>query len=180
LYLPAGEWYDFWTNECLAGGQVIEITAPLERLPLFIKAGTVIPMWPEMAYIGEKPIEALTLRVYPGAHETILYEDKGEGLEYESGQYRWIYVSTRWEDDTFIINRRVAGSFQPSYTSMRLEIVGFEEEPSDVRVDRQGAPLWYYDDDLLELKVGEFKQVEVTRKASTADKTILHRPWEKK
>jgi alpha-glucosidase len=180
VYLPAGQWYDFWTNECLEGGQTVEVTAPLERLPLFVKSGAAIPMWPDMLFAGEKAVDVLTLRIYPGEAESILYEDKGEGLEYEQGQYRWIYITSRWDDDTLIINRRVAGSFEPSYKSVRMEIVGFEEEPSDVRVDRQGAPLWFFDDDVLELKVGEFKQVEVTRKSTTADKTILHRPWDKK
>ncbi len=180
VYLPAGEWYDFWTNECLDGGQIVEVTAPLERLPLFVKAGAVIPLWPEMNHTGEKPVETLLLRLYPGQHETILYEDKGESLDYEQGQYRWIYITSRWEENTLIVSRRVAGTFEPPYTSVQLEIVGFDEEPSDVRVDRQGAPLWFFDDDLLELKVGEFKQVEVTRKPTTADKTILHRPWDKK
>lgn len=180
VYLPSGEWYDFWTNECLDGGQVIEITAPLERLPLFVMAGAAIPMWPDMLFANEKPIETLALRLYPGQHETVLYEDKGEGLEYEQGQYRWIYVTSRWDDDTLTINRRVAGNFEPTYKSIRIEIVGFDEEPTEVRVDRQGAPLWFFDDDVLELKVGEFKQIEVTRKSTNADKTILHRPWDKK
>jgi alpha-glucosidase len=180
VYLPAGEWYDFWTNERLEGGEIHEITAPLERLPLFIRAGAVIPLWPEMLHTGEKPIESLTLRLYPGEHESILYEDKGDGLEYLQGQYRWIYITSRWDDDTLMVNRRVAGTFEPSYKSIRLEVVGFDDEPAEVRVDRQGAPLWFFDDDVLELKVGEFKQVEITRKPRTADKTLLHRPWEKK
>lgn len=180
VYLPSGDWYDFWTNECLQGRRVVEVTAPLERLPLFVKGGAAIPLWPDMQYTGEKTVDTLTMRVYPGQHETILYEDQGEGLEYERGQYRWIYITTLWDEDTFIIKRRVAGSFEPPYQSIRLEIVGFDEEPAGVRVDRQGAPLWFFDDDLLELKVGDFKEVEVTRKSSTADKTLLHRPWERK
>ncbi|MBZ0277971.1 MAG: DUF4968 domain-containing protein, partial [Anaerolineae bacterium] len=78
VYLPVGEWYDYWTNDVLRGGRVVTVPAPLERLPLFVRAGTVLPLWPEMQYVGENPVETLLLRVYPGQSETVLYEDDGE------------------------------------------------------------------------------------------------------
>jgi alpha-glucosidase len=177
LYLPAGEWYDYWTNELLQGGRNITVTAPLERLPLFVRAGAVLPMWPEMQFTTEYAPESLTLRVYPGDFETVLYEDSGEGLDYERGDYRWIYITAGWEDSRFVINRRTAGRYTPPYKMIRLEVVGFDEEPTEVRVDRQGAPLWFYDDGLLELTIDNFSRIEILRKILPSDRTILRRPW---
>lgn len=177
VYLPLGQWYDYWTNELLEGRQEIDVTAPLERLPLFIRAGAVLPVWPEVQHIGQLALDTLTLRIYPGSFETVLYEDKGEGLDYEQGDYRWVYVTCGWEESRLIIDRRVAGKYEPGYGKIKLEVVGFDEEPMEVRVDRQGAPLWYYDDDLLELTVDPFKRVEIRRKPLPTDRTILRRPW---
>lgn len=177
VYLPQGEWYDYWTSELIQGGRSITIPAPLERLPLFVRAGAVIPVWPEMQYVGENEVETLVYRVFPGDFETVQYEDKGEGLDYEKGDYRWIYITCGWDDSKLIISRRVAGRYEPPYKTLKLEVVGFDEEPQNIRVDRQGAPLWFYDDGLLELTIDNFQRIEITRKAQPTDKTIMRRPW---
>jgi alpha-glucosidase len=177
VYLPAGEWYDFWTNERYDGGEWINVVAPLERLPLFVRAGTVLPLWDDCEFIDPSKVTALTLRVYPGEHETVIYEDHGEGRAYESGDYRWVYMNTEFDDDgRLLIHRRVAGRFQPAYQSLKVEVVGLEDEPDTVKVDRQGAPLWFYDDDLLEFTVSDFQKVEITEKPTYSDPTVLHRP----
>jgi hypothetical protein len=130
-----------------------------------------------MTFTGEKEVETLIYRVYPGEFETVLYEDRGEGMDYEKGDYRWIYVSTGWEENRLVINRRVAGQYTPSYRDIKLEVLGFDEEPSRVRVNRQGAPLWFYDDGLLELTIDDFQRIEITRKALPTDATVMRRPW---
>ena len=178
VYLPSsGDWYDFWTNERLEGGQEIEVSASLEQLPVFVRAGLVLPLWPDMQFVGEHVVEKLNLRFYPGNYETVLYEDRGEGLEYRQGGYRWVYMSTTQTDDYLQINRRIAGHYDPSYQSIGLEIVGLADEPTDVIVDRQGAPLWFYDDGILEITTDTFKYVEIGLKPSSSDRTLLSRPW---
>jgi len=177
VYLPEGAWYDFWTNDLLAGGQTITVTAPLERLPLFVRAGSVLPMWPEMQYVDVNAVQTLTLRIYPGDTETTLYEDAGEGLGYEDGDYRWVYIACERDGDKLIINRRTAGRYEPPYQSIKLEVVGLNREPSEVRVDRQGAPVWFYDADILELTVDTFRRVEITiPPVSPHEATLPHRP----
>ncbi len=176
VYLPAGEWYDYWTNEPLEGGEFHEVPAPLERLPLFIRAGAVLPLAAERQYIAEDKANSLHMRVYPGEFETVLYEDAGEGLAYKQGEYRWVYLSSAWDDDTLIIKRRTAGRYQPAYKAIKLEIVHLSDEPAEVRVDRKGAPVWFYDDGVLELNMGTFQQVEIVRKASNTDRTLMSRP----
>jgi alpha-glucosidase len=177
VYLPVGGWYDYWTGEFYEGGETIQVPAPLERLPLFVKAGAVLPLWPEQQYVGHEEIKTLTYRVFPGDFETTQYEDSGDGFGYEDGDYRWIYITCKWDEGRLHINRRVAGRFVPSYTTIKLEVLGFDEEPMQVRVDRQGAPLWFYDAGLLELNIDNFHQIEIIRRPQPSDRTIVRRPW---
>jgi alpha-glucosidase len=177
VYLPAGTWYDYWTNEVYEGQQQVEVPAPLERLPLFVRAGAALPLWPEMPFVNPQTIETLTYRIYPGTFETVLYEDDGISPAYETGDYRWVYITCGWDESHFVIKRRTAGRYTPPYTALRVEIVGFDEEPNQVRVDRQGAPLWFYDDGLIEVKIDDFQQIELMWKPLPTDRTIAHRPW---
>jgi alpha-D-xyloside xylohydrolase len=79
VYLPAGQWVDYWTKELETGGQWVEVNAPLEIIPLWVRAGAIIPMGPEQDYVGQKPLDPLTLELYypaAGENETpILDED---------------------------------------------------------------------------------------------------------
>ncbi len=98
VYLPAGtRWTDFWTGESHAGGQSIETAAPLETLPLFARAGSILPYGPAVQYAAEKPADPLELRVYRGADgDFTLYEDEGDNYNYEKGAYAAIPL--RWDD----------------------------------------------------------------------------------
>ena len=75
VYLPAGAWYDYWTKERLTGPKHIMCRAPLDTLPLFVKGRAIIPMGPEMSYVGEKPCSPITLDVYPGGRSRFTIRD---------------------------------------------------------------------------------------------------------
>ena len=92
VYLPAGtQWIDFWTGKSLAGGQTITADAPIDKIPLLVKAGSVIPMGPFIQYSTEKPADPIELRVYPGADGSFtLYEDENDNYDYEKGVYATI------------------------------------------------------------------------------------------
>jgi len=87
VYLPEGaEWYDFWTGKKLAAGQSIDAAAPIDVMPLYVKAGSIIPMGPEMEYATQKPADSIELRIYPGADGTFkFYEDANDTYNYEKG-----------------------------------------------------------------------------------------------
>ncbi len=92
VYLPAGQdWFDFFTGDLYAGGRTITHECPLDRMPLFVRAGSILPMAPEMAWSDQKPLDPLTLDVYAGsrAAEFNLYEDDGTSLDYRVGAYAW-------------------------------------------------------------------------------------------
>jgi alpha-glucosidase (family GH31 glycosyl hydrolase) len=87
IYLPAGVWYDYWTGQQYRGKQYIHVLTPANHLPVFAKAGAIIPMQPAMKYTGEKPIDKVTLEIFPSAASAFkLYEDDGLSLKYQQGE----------------------------------------------------------------------------------------------
>jgi alpha-D-xyloside xylohydrolase len=97
LYLPEGKWYDFWTGAAEGGGRAVSASAPLGRIPLYVRAGSVLPLGPELQYAAEKPADPIELRVYPGADGSFtLYEDENDNYDYEKGVYSTIRF--HWDD----------------------------------------------------------------------------------
>ena len=124
VYLPGGTtWYDFWTGAALKGGQTISAAAPLDTLPLFVRAGSIIPMGAEMQYSYEKPADPIELRIYPGADgEFTLYEDDGESYAYEKGQHSTIPI--HWNDASGALTLGArSGSFPGMLAQRTFDIV---------------------------------------------------------
>ena len=122
VYLPAGTWYDFWTGKTTTGGGMSTASAPLSQIPLYVRAGSIVPMGPMIQYATQSadPIE---IRVYKGQSGTFtLYEDEGDTYDYESGQYAQIPFS--WDDtaQTLTIGART-GSFTGMLASRTFNIV---------------------------------------------------------
>lgn len=87
VYLPEGDWYDYWTDERFTGPAWIVKDAPLDVCPIYVKAGSIIPTMEPMAYVGEKPMDTLILDVYPGSGDFDHYLDNGEDFAYRNGAY---------------------------------------------------------------------------------------------
>ena len=89
VYLPSGaDWYDFHTGKRLPGGQTVDTAAPLGRMPLYVRAGSIVPVGPDVQYSSEKPAGDVTLFVYTGANGSFeLYEDDGVSYGYEKGEF---------------------------------------------------------------------------------------------
>jgi alpha-D-xyloside xylohydrolase len=98
VYLPAGgDWFDFWTDRCLSGGQVVEVEAALEQIPVFVRAGSIVPMGPVRQHTGEAPDALLEVHVYPGRDASFtLYDDEGDGYGYELGAFATVEIG--WND----------------------------------------------------------------------------------
>jgi len=113
VYLPAGsEWYDYWTKQKHAGGQYVTVAAPLETLPLFVRAGSILPMTEPVEFTGQKTIDEIILDVYPGKKTTgYLYEDDGESFDYETGAYALTQFA--WADGQLKAEKKSAGFKSP-------------------------------------------------------------------
>ena len=117
-YLPKGaNWYDFWTGKLYKGGQNVALTTTLDKVPMFVRAGSILPLGPEMQYVGEKAWDNLEIRIYPGADgEFSLYEDEGDGYNYEQGYYSNIIFT--WTDRTRTLH---ISARQGGYKGMLLD-----------------------------------------------------------
>jgi alpha-D-xyloside xylohydrolase len=97
VYLPKATWYDFWTGAKVDGEKRIEADAPLAKLPLYVRAGSVVPMGPTMEWSTEKPADPIEIRVYPGADgDFAFYEDENDNYDYAKGQHATIKL--HWDD----------------------------------------------------------------------------------
>ncbi len=108
VYLPkSASWYDFWTGKLISGGQTIDAAAPIETLPLYIKAGSIVPMGPYLQYATEKVADPIELRVYTGANaDFVLYEDESDTYNYEKGKYATIAMNWNEAEKTLTISDR--------------------------------------------------------------------------
>ncbi|HYF66766.1 MAG TPA: TIM-barrel domain-containing protein, partial [Ohtaekwangia sp.] len=129
VYLPQGTgWYDFYTGEHFDGGQTLTVNSPLERMPLFVKAGSILPAGPEIQYTTEKPADPITLYIFPGADATFtLYEDENINYDYEKGQFTMIEI--KYEDKTGTVNiGERKGSFAGMPEERKFELVWVDHQ----------------------------------------------------
>ena len=123
-YLPKGAlWYDFWTGKQYRGGQRLELSTSLNRVPMFVRAGSILPLGPEMQYTGEKAWDNLEIRLYPGADGTFtLYEDEGDSYNYERGIYSTIPFHWNDRSHTLTIGNR-QGQYPGMLTNRKFTVV---------------------------------------------------------
>jgi alpha-D-xyloside xylohydrolase len=97
VYLPQAKWYDFWTGTSIEGGRMINAITPLDRLPLYIRAGSILPLGPDQEWSTQKPEDPIELRIYPGADgDFVIYEDENDNYNYEKSVYATITL--HWDD----------------------------------------------------------------------------------
>ena len=142
VYLPRGAWHDFWTGERLEGGREISRKVDLETMPLYVRAGSILPLGPVKQYTGEKVDAPLVITVYPGADASfLLYEDDGSSFNYRKGE--WMGIQMAWNDARRVLALRLAsGSRMLPPLRRPLEVklgdatrtVVFEGRPVEVRL----------------------------------------------
>ena len=124
VYLPrGGAWYDFWTGQPATAGPLPDAPAPFDRIPVYVRAGSIVPFGPEIQYIGEKPEDPIAIYVYAGANgDFILYEDEGTNYNYEHGAFSEIPL--HWDDTarTLTLGQR-RGSFPGMPEHRRFDLV---------------------------------------------------------
>ena len=151
VYLPAGaSWYDFYSGTRYEGGQSISADAPLARMPLFVRAGSIVPTGPAIQYTDEKPDAPITLFVYTGADgQFTLYNDQGTTYDYEHGAYAQIPIRYDQASGTLSIGKR-QGSFpgMPAQRDFRIRWISGKtaaatnfDAPADASVRYNGEPL---------------------------------------
>ena len=111
VYFPKSHgWYDVYSGQYIEGGQTLTVNAPYERMPLFARAGSIVPLGPEIEYTMQKQADPLTIVVYIGADASFnLYEDEGTNYNYEQGKYAIIPMSWNEQDQMLTVGNRTGG-----------------------------------------------------------------------
>ncbi|MDP4238275.1 MAG: glycoside hydrolase family 31 protein [Bacteroidota bacterium] len=126
VYLPGGKWFDFWTGKSINGGQTVTATAPLDKIPVYIKAGAILPMGPDLEYANQS-VDPMEIRVYKGANGQFnLYEDEGDTYNYEQGRHSIIPFSYDDSNHRLTIGNR-GGSFSSMLEKRTFKIVWVDE-----------------------------------------------------
>jgi alpha-glucosidase (family GH31 glycosyl hydrolase) len=118
VYLPAGDWYDFWTGDRVTGGREITRAVDLETTPLYVRAGAIVPLGPVKQFTDEKVEGPLTITIYAGADGAFsFYEDDGNSFNYRKGE--WMGIEMRWNDARRVLKMELAGGSRMLGTGRR-------------------------------------------------------------
>jgi alpha-glucosidase (family GH31 glycosyl hydrolase) len=160
MYFPTGKWKDYWTGQIIEGSQQKDISWPDNRGgALYINSGAIIPMGPVMQYRGEKPLDEITLYVFPDRKETSfdLYEDDGVSFDYEKGNYSTTRISAKKTDAASIIEiGKTAGTFENSVKQRTWNIIlNLAAKPLSVSMNEAllNEEQYTYDDARKELTI---------------------------
>lgn len=149
IYLPEGEWIDFWGGARISGGVNFRYYSPLDSMPLFVRRGSIIPVGPEVQYSSQKPWDRMQIRIYSGADASYeLYEDAGDGYGYQKGESS--VIRFEWNDKNAVLNIKAReGSFLGMLQERDFNIVlvrgdvgtGLDNESVDMTVHYTGIPV---------------------------------------
>jgi len=137
VYFPKGEWYHVWSSKKYNGKKEYDVPAPLDEMPIFIKAGAIIPKYPIQQYVGEKVIDTVTLDIYfkEGEETSFFYDDDKNGYGYESGQYHYSKFSLVGSAQELKISQLREGSFNADLKHFALKLIGAPSEVSEIKLD---------------------------------------------
>jgi alpha-glucosidase len=147
IQLPPGDWYDYWTAQKHSTTEKIALHPALDELPLYVRAGAIIPMQPIVQNTEEKPSGALEIKVYAGEDcRGSLYEDDGHTFAYERGEFRTTkYVCKALPDSVTVSATTERNGFQPWWHAAHLAIYGVPAEPKELHIGQQSTRDWQYD-----------------------------------
>jgi alpha-glucosidase (family GH31 glycosyl hydrolase) len=142
VYLPKGVWYDYWTNKKYSGESTVKIDAPLETVPMFVRAGAILPLAPPMNYVGEKPLDPVTFSIYPddsGSAATRLYEDDGTSPAYKNGAFRRTAINAKRSGGGYVVTIEAPeGKYEPGRRQLSFVIQSAGQTGKAVTVSDDG------------------------------------------
>ncbi|HUH32659.1 MAG TPA: TIM-barrel domain-containing protein, partial [Daejeonella sp.] len=167
VYLPGGKWYHFWTHQLYEGGHEHHVDAPIDSMPIFVKAGSVLPEYPVMQYVGEKEIDEVCLNVYYVDYEvnSFLFEDHGDTFAYEQDIYLEKKFIVKGDHTSLMIKQSIEGLFTPNYESYDFNVIGIPFTVSRIVVDGKELSDFGLDErKCLRFKSNKnFKQIQLIR-----------------
>ena len=168
VYFPHGDWFDYWTHESFKGGGEHTVSTPLDSMPVFVKAGSVIPEWPLMQYVGEIEPEEMKFQVYYSEYEvnSFYFEDHGDTFAYEQDIYTEKKFVVKGDASSLSIKQFSEGLYTPRYEIYELKLIGLPFLPSKVLVDGKELKQDFVFDELKRVIIRankNFKEIQVIR-----------------
>ncbi len=142
MYIPKGKWYNYWNDEVTEGGKEHWVVADIDKIPLFVKEGAIIPKYPVQQYVGEKEIDQLTLDVYykKGKERSTVYEDAQDGYDYKKGRYSLRSFKLTGRSNELIIQQHKEGKFVTTYDTFKLKLHGLPFKVKTIEFDNEEIP----------------------------------------
>jgi alpha-glucosidase len=139
MYIPRGEWYNYWTNEFSIGGREVWVDTKFDEIPVFIKAGAIIPKYPVQQYVGEIEFDELTLDLYfkIGKEQSFVYEDAQDGYDYKKGRYSYLSFRTIGKEKELIIQLHKEGKYDTPYSKYKINLIGLPFKVTDIEIDNE-------------------------------------------
>ncbi|HXN50638.1 MAG TPA: glycoside hydrolase family 31 protein [Candidatus Acidoferrum sp.] len=147
VQLPPGDWYDFWTSQKFASKNKITLRPALDEMPLYVRAGAIIPTQPVVQNTGERSSGPLELKVYSGTDcHGSLYQDDGHTFAYQKGEFFRVKYSCEVSPNSISVRSSTTnGVFQPWWTSANVTVFGVAAEPKEIRIGDHAINEWHYD-----------------------------------
>ncbi|WP_297795159.1 glycoside hydrolase family 31 protein [uncultured Eudoraea sp.] len=158
MYIPKGKWHNYWSGEVIEGGMEKWVDADIDKIPIFIKEGAIIPKYPVQQYVGEKEIEELILEVYfkYGIEKSAVYEDAQDGYDYTKGSYSLRNFKLNGKENELIIQQFKNGTFTTSYNTFKLNLIDLPFKIKEIEIDNEIVPL-------KEVKLNGSNTIHVTK-----------------
>jgi alpha-glucosidase len=141
--LPKGDWFNYWTGEKLAGGRALQVNPPVDTLPVYVRAGTILPQQPVVQNVEETPKGPLELRIYPGPDcRGDLYQDDGNTFAYQKGELLRVHFTCEVAPDKVRVQMSPPeGSYRPWFKEVQVIVYG-ADKVREVVVDGKLAKNW--------------------------------------
>ena len=139
MYIPRGEWYNYWTNEFSVGGREVWIDTKFDEIPVFVKAGSIIPKYPVQQYVGELEFDELTLDLYfkLGKEKSVVYEDAQDGYDYKKGRYSFLSLRTIGKEKELIVQLHKEGKYETPYSKYKINLIGLPFKVTEIEIDNE-------------------------------------------
>ncbi|MNX65247.1 Alpha-xylosidase [compost metagenome] len=139
MYIPRGEWYNYWTNEFSIGGREVWVDTKFDEIPVFVKAGAIIPKYPVQQYVGELEFDELTLDLYfkIGKEQSFVYEDAQDGYDYKKGRYSYLSFRTIGKEKELIIQLHKEGKYDTPYSKYKINLIGLPFKVTEIEIDNE-------------------------------------------
>lgn len=139
MYIPRGQWYNYWTHELISGGKEIWVDTKFDQIPIFVKAGAIIPKYPVQQYVGELEFDELILDLYykEGKEKSGVYEDAQDGYDYKKGRFSFLSFQTIGKPNELIVQLHKEGKYNTNYSKYKINLFGLPFKVKEIEIDNE-------------------------------------------